>query len=129
LLLWNWRSEPRFINDFSRVRSGGRLLGICFWHDGFEAAFGPERREEKGGWLEIAATDKQSARMVGAQSVRRLVLGSRGYGDATNVERIDRNKLSPSDKKIALKALQDTMEYIEVVHLWQLDLGQGVGLR
>jgi len=28
-----------------RAREGG-LLGICFGHDGFEAAFGPERREE-----------------------------------------------------------------------------------
>jgi len=27
------------------------LLGICFWREGFEAAFGPERRGEKGGAL------------------------------------------------------------------------------
>jgi len=26
-----------------------RLLGICFWREGLEAAFGPERRGEKGG--------------------------------------------------------------------------------
>jgi hypothetical protein len=24
------------------------LLGICFWREGFEAAFGPEQRGEKG---------------------------------------------------------------------------------
>ncbi|MEJ6644893.1 MAG: hypothetical protein QNL33_16725, partial [Akkermansiaceae bacterium] len=24
-----------------------RLLGICFWREGFETAFGPERRGEK----------------------------------------------------------------------------------
>ncbi len=26
-----------------------RLLGICFWREGLEAAFGPERRGEKPG--------------------------------------------------------------------------------
>jgi len=25
------------------------LLGICFWREGFEAAFGPDRMGEKGG--------------------------------------------------------------------------------
>jgi hypothetical protein len=25
------------------------LLGICFWREGLEAAFGPERRGAKGG--------------------------------------------------------------------------------
>jgi|GEM_PF-5862896 len=27
------------------------LLGICFWREGLEAALGPERMGEKGGWL------------------------------------------------------------------------------
>ena len=27
------------------------LLGICFWRECLEAAFGPERRGENGGWL------------------------------------------------------------------------------
>ena len=27
-----------------------RLLGICFWREGLEAALGLERRGEKGGW-------------------------------------------------------------------------------
>ena len=27
-----------------------RLLGICFWREGFEGAFGPERTGEKGGY-------------------------------------------------------------------------------
>ena len=26
------------------------LLGICFWRESFEVAFGPERRGEKGGY-------------------------------------------------------------------------------
>ncbi len=26
------------------------LLGICFWREGFEGAFGPERTGEKGGF-------------------------------------------------------------------------------
>ena len=37
---WNLR-EPR--------RGRRRLLGICFWREGLEAAFGPERRGEKRG--------------------------------------------------------------------------------
>jgi hypothetical protein len=28
---------------------GVSLLGICFWREGLEATFGPERRGEKGG--------------------------------------------------------------------------------
>ncbi len=28
------------------------LLGICFWRECLEAAFGPERRGENGGWFE-----------------------------------------------------------------------------
>jgi len=27
------------------------LLGICFWREGLEAAFGPERRGKKGGGM------------------------------------------------------------------------------
>jgi len=30
---------------------GGWLLGICFWREGLEAALGPERMGEKGGWF------------------------------------------------------------------------------
>jgi hypothetical protein len=26
------------------------LLGICFWREGFEVAFGPEADEERAGW-------------------------------------------------------------------------------
>ena len=44
-------------NNFSTSRKadgaccGGliSLLGICFWREGFEAAFGPDRMGEKGG--------------------------------------------------------------------------------
>ena len=31
-----------------RFHEERRLLGICFWREGFEAAFGPARRGEKG---------------------------------------------------------------------------------
>jgi hypothetical protein len=27
------------------------LLGNCFWREGFEAAFGPDRMGEKGGYI------------------------------------------------------------------------------
>ena len=30
-------------------RYGVELLGNCFWREGFEAAFGPDRMGEKGG--------------------------------------------------------------------------------
>jgi hypothetical protein len=29
------------------------LLGNCFWRKGFEAAFGPDRMGEKGGYFQI----------------------------------------------------------------------------
>lgn len=120
--------------------------------------------------LRIAGTDKESAKIVGAESVRRMVLGPKGFGDLTNADRmdfaepmlklnmdgkliqylgrvhdaralrslmyclengvrqaaeslvtnaegIDRTTLSTTDNKIAVKALQDVMEYMEVVHL------------
>jgi hypothetical protein len=35
----------------------------------------------------------------------------------TNAEGIKEGSLSPADNKIAVKALQDVMEYLEVVHL------------
>ena len=31
------------------LKSSSLLLGICFWREGLEATFGPERRGEKGG--------------------------------------------------------------------------------
>ena len=39
--------------------------------------------------LEIAAGDKASAKVVGAQSVRRMVVGPGGFGDITNSQRLD----------------------------------------
>lgn len=120
--------------------------------------------------LEIAGTDKESAKIVGAQSARRLVLGPKGFWDltdadrmdfaepmlklnmdlklikllgrvqdaralralmyclengvsnaadalVTNAEGIEKGSLSTADNKIAVKALQDVMEYMEVAHL------------
>ena len=31
------------------------LLGICFWREGFEAAFGPDRKGEKGGEYDLSS--------------------------------------------------------------------------
>ncbi|MCH7224673.1 DUF6288 domain-containing protein [Haloferula sp. A504] len=120
--------------------------------------------------LRIAKTDKESAKIVGAQSARRLVLGPKGFWDLTDAERmdfaepmlklnmdgslikllgrvydaralralmyclengvsnaadalvtnaegLDKGSLSSADNKIAVKALQDVMEYMEVAHL------------
>ncbi|MDG1151174.1 MAG: hypothetical protein P8Q54_17555 [Akkermansiaceae bacterium] len=39
-------------------RSPPRLLGVCFWREGIEVAFGPDRRGEKGGWYEALAGKK-----------------------------------------------------------------------
>ena len=44
-----------FLDPFLRCPSPGApgmgLLGNCFWREGFETAFGPERRGEKGGYV------------------------------------------------------------------------------
>jgi hypothetical protein len=39
--------------------------------------------------LKLAKIDKQTARVVANQSVRRMVLGPKGFGDITNAERLD----------------------------------------
>jgi len=39
--------------------------------------------------LKLAKLDKQTARVVAGQSVRRMVLGPKGFGDITNEQRLD----------------------------------------
>jgi len=39
--------------------------------------------------LKLAKLDKQTARVVAGQSVRRMVLGPKGFGDITNAQRLD----------------------------------------
>jgi len=39
--------------------------------------------------LKLAKLDKQTARVVASQSVRRMVLGPKGFGDITNAQRLD----------------------------------------
>ena len=39
--------------------------------------------------LKLAGLDKQTARVVGEQAVRRMVVGPQGFGDITNAERLD----------------------------------------
>jgi len=39
--------------------------------------------------LKLAALDKHSARIVGEQAYRRMVVGPKGFGDVTNAERLD----------------------------------------
>jgi len=41
----------RKVGDFAKDTTPVELLGNCFWREGLEAAFGPERRGEKGGVL------------------------------------------------------------------------------
>ena len=118
--------------------------------------------------LDLAASNKNSAGVVAPHSVRRMVIGPKGYGDITSTQRMDfaeamlkhsldsgiirylgrvhearalralmfclekgvesaaqnlvssaegMEKLSPADAKIAAKAIQDVIEYIEVTRL------------
>ncbi|MBT7215228.1 MAG: hypothetical protein HN869_08465, partial [Verrucomicrobia bacterium] len=39
--------------------------------------------------LKLAGLDKQTARVVGEQAVRRMVVGPQGFGDITNAQRLD----------------------------------------
>lgn len=40
--------EPE--KEFDFLATEDLLLGNCFWREGFEAAFGPDRMGEKGGY-------------------------------------------------------------------------------
>lgn len=51
-------------------------------------SYSPSRKADQI-MLEIAATDDAGAKIVGAQSVRRMVVGPKGYGDITDSERMD----------------------------------------
>ena len=133
----------------------------------FALSYSPSREADKV-MLEIAAAAPKRAKILGPHSVRRMVIGPKGYGDITGDEAIDfadamlrinleprivkllgyihearalnslmfclRNgysdaaeslitnaegmeNLSAADAKIAAKALQDVIEYIEVTRL------------
>jgi HEAT repeat protein len=130
-------------------------------------SYSPSREADRV-LLDIAATDKKLASIVGPHSVRRMVLGPKGYGDITNSERMDfaepmiklsmdkrmisylsgvldaralraliycleqgveqaagslvtnaekLEDLKPTDSKIAVEAVRNVIEYIEVNHL------------
>jgi hypothetical protein len=130
-------------------------------------SYSPSREADKL-MLELAATNPKRAQIISPHSVRRMVIGPKGYGDITGAQSIDfadamlrisleprivkllgsihearalstlmfclekgvasaaeslianaegMDKLSPSDAKIASKALQDVIEYIEVTRL------------
>lgn len=51
-------------------------------------SYSPSREVDKV-ILELAATDKRSAQIVGAHSVRRMVIGPKGYGDITVAQKMD----------------------------------------
>ncbi|HEX5791210.1 MAG TPA: DUF6288 domain-containing protein [Luteolibacter sp.] len=51
-------------------------------------SYSPSREADRV-LLDIAATGEKEAGIVGAQSVRRMVLGPKGYGDITDSERMD----------------------------------------
>ena len=64
-------------------------------------------READAVMLEIAATGKREAGIVGRQSVRRMVVGPKGFGDITNSERLDFAEpmlKRDLDKRLALQA-------------------------
>ncbi|QTN33095.1 HEAT repeat domain-containing protein [Akkermansiaceae bacterium] len=54
----------------------------------YALSYSPSRAADKL-MLELAATDKRSAEIVGAHSVRRMVIGPKGYGDVTVAEKMD----------------------------------------
>ena len=55
-----------------KVWASDRLLGICFLREGFEAALGPERRGEKGGYahdegpVKVGPTQEMDISMLAA---------------------------------------------------------------
>jgi hypothetical protein len=51
------------------------LLGNCFWREGLEGAFGPERREEKGGGGRGGTGLKIPTAGLGKKSVELFRLG------------------------------------------------------
>ena len=130
-------------------------------------SYSPSREADKL-MLDLAAANPKRAAIIAPHSVRRMVIGPKGYGDITGAQSIDfadamlkinleprivkllgsihearalttlmyclekgvasaaeslianaegMEKLSPSDSKIAAKALQDVIEYIEVTRL------------
>lgn len=130
-------------------------------------SYSPSREADKV-MLEIAAANPKRAAILGPHSVRRMVIGPKGYGDIPSAARMDfadamlkitleprivkllgtihearalttlmfclekgfsaaaeslianaegMENLSPGDSKIAAKALQDVIEYIEVTRL------------
>ena len=130
-------------------------------------SYSPSREADKL-MLDLAAANPKRAAIIAPHSIRRMVIGPKGYGDITGAESIDfadamlrisleprivkllgsihearalstlmfclekgvasaadslianaegMDKLSPSDSKIAAKALQDVIEYIEVTRL------------
>ena len=66
------RPQGSFIHVFPRPWPGGVLLGICFLREGFEAALGPERRGEKGGYahdegpVKVGPTQEMDISMLAA---------------------------------------------------------------
>ena len=54
----------------------------------FALSYSPSREADRL-LLELAHSDKASAKVIGAQSVRRMVVGPKGFGDITNSERLD----------------------------------------
>ncbi len=130
-------------------------------------SYSPNREADRV-LLDIAATGKKEADLVGRQSVRRMVLGPKGYGDITDTERMDfaepmlkmnmdgrlvqylggvrdaralralmdclqrgytraaaslvsnaekLGQLDEADNQVAVTAIRNVIEYIEVLHL------------
>ena len=130
-------------------------------------SYSPSREADRV-LLDIAASDKKRAVIVGPRAVRRMVLGPKGFGDITDSERMDfaepmikldmdarmisylagirdaralralmyclehgvsnaaeslvsnaerLENLKPADSKVAVEAVRNVIEYIEVTHL------------
>ncbi|NNC90299.1 MAG: HEAT repeat domain-containing protein, partial [Akkermansiaceae bacterium] len=151
------------------LRKAGETDSVSEFGDVVFALSYAHSREADQVLLDFARTDEASARVVGAQAVRRMVLGPAGFDDITDAERMDfaepmlklnmdlklikylgrvrdaralralmyclqqgveeaadalitngerlPSNLPSADAKVAAKALQDVIEYIEVTRL------------
>ena len=79
-------ADPASIAHLEKVAKGDDLTVLD--DVVFALSYSPSRDVDRV-MLELAAMDKRTAAVVGAQSVRRLVLGPEGYGDLTGDERMD----------------------------------------
>ncbi len=76
----------------------------------FALSYSPSREADQM-LLDFAISGPVKAKVVGAQSVRRMVLGPKGYGDVTNKDRLDF-----ADAMLRLELDKRLIQYIGHIH-------------